>query len=318
MARTVLVTGGLGFIGSHVVQALLRAGSDVVVIDRETDGNAADEILEAPERAAVPVIARAIPARRSLAKLLRVHRVDTIVHLASPMQTVTESDPRLTVDGMIGPQIAILDAARIAGARKVVWASSVGVFGRNEDYPRLPIANDAPHRPLTLYGAAKSFMEQLADRYTACHGLDTLGLRFPLVYGPGRRRGGGQFTTQLIERAALGRPCEVGGGDARYDWMYVTDAARSVELAIDADQTPSRALTVTGEVGSVGDVADFLRGWFPDAAIDVRAGSSPLVADFDPNPARSEIGYEPQVGLRAGVLATANAARRRHGLAEVR
>jgi UDP-glucose 4-epimerase len=316
MASTVLVTGGLGFIGSHVVRALLRAGTPVVVIDRIAEGNAADEVLTPEERAVAPLVASGIPGASALASLLRECTVDAVVHLASPLSVATEPEPRLVVEDMIDPHLALLEAAREAGIRRVVWASSVGVFGRASDYPVTPIPNDAAHLPLTLYGAAKSLMERLSARYSAIHGLDTIGLRFPLVYGPGRRRGG-QFTTRLIEGAAIGEPCVAEAIDARFDWMYVADAARSVELALAAGTTAARALTVTGEVATVRDVVDLLRGWFPASEIALEPGSSELVADYDPAPARAQIGYAPAISLRDGVLATANAARRRAGLPAV-
>jgi nucleoside-diphosphate-sugar epimerase len=99
--------------------------------------------------------------------------------------------------------------------------------------------------------------------------------------------------------------------------MYVGDAARSVLLALAAGLTPSRALTVGGEAGTLDDVVALLRSWFPATAIRVQPGTTPLVADFDPEPALAQIGYRPAVSLRDGVLATANAARRRAGLAEI-
>jgi UDP-glucose 4-epimerase len=317
MATRILVTGGLGFIGAHVVRELLRVGHTVVVMDRLAEGNAADEILSAEERQAIVVVVSEIPAAGELAALLTEHGIEVVVHLASPLSSATEAQPGLVVDAMIVPHLAILDAAREAGVSRVVWASSVGVFGRPTDYPRLPIPNDAPHYPLTLYGAAKSLLERLSSQYTARLGLDTLGLRFPLVYGPGRKRGAGQFTTRLIEGAARGESGVAEAGDARFDWMYVTDAARSVERAVAADATPSRALTVCGEVATVREVAAMLRGWFPSAEIGVQPGTSELVADYDAGAALAEIGYAPATPLREGVLATANAARLRARLPQV-
>jgi UDP-glucose 4-epimerase len=316
-ATTVLVTGGHGFIGAHVVRQLLEDGRRVIVIDREQGGNAADEVLSAEQRASVRSVAGAIPGVRTLTRLLREHAVEVVVHLASPLATATETRPRLVTDEMITPHFAILEACRLGGARRLVWASSVGVFGRAQDYPRLPIPNDAPHLPLTLYGAAKSFLEHLSAHYSAQHGLDTVGLRFPLVYGPGRRRGGGQFTTQLIEGAALGRRCVVESANARYDWMYVADAARSVLMAIQAAPASSRALTVCGQAATTGEVAEMLRNWFPEAELVTRPGTADLVADFDPGPALDQLGYRPARTLPEGVLATANAARQRAGLAQV-
>lgn len=311
---SVLVTGGLGFIGAHVVHGMLAAGSDVVVIDRAPENNAADEVLSREERAAVQCVAREIPAQEPLAELLSRHGVETVVHLASPLATVTEVHEQTVVDQLIAPSIALFEACRREGVRKVVWASSVGVFGMRRDYASLPIGNDAPHHPITLYGAAKSFLERMAAHYTAAHGLDTLGLRFPLVYGPARQRGGGQFTTRLIEGAALGKRCEVESADDTNSWMYVEDVARSVMLAAGAEQTPSRALTVVGHTATTREVAAILSECFPEAELVLKPGESGLVAEFDPAPALAEIGYSPAHTLRDGLLATANAARDRAGL----
>ncbi len=309
-----LVTGGLGFIGAQVVRELLASGAPVLVIDRQQDSNSADEVLSAEQRALVHVVGTRIPGIRTLTRLLREWSVETVIHLASPLATVTEARPRLSVDEMITPQLAILEACRLAKVRRLVWASSVGVFGRVHEYSRVPIGNDAPHYPLTSYGAAKSFLERLATHYTIRHRLDTLGLRFPLVYGPARQRGGGQFTTELIEGAALGRRCVLQSADERYNWMYVADAARSVLLAVEAAPTSARALTVCGEVASTREVAEMLGEWFPDAEVVALAGTTDLVADFDPAPAFAQLGYRPARTLREGVLATANAARQRAGL----
>ena len=124
---TILVTGGLGFIGSYVVRALLRAGHRVLVIDRHVEGNAADEVLDATERAGIDVVATTIPTAEELAALLRREGVEQVAHLASPLSVRTESDPGLAITEMVVPQLAVLDAAREAGVDRVVWASSVGV-----------------------------------------------------------------------------------------------------------------------------------------------------------------------------------------------
>jgi nucleoside-diphosphate-sugar epimerase len=220
------------------------------------------------------------------------------------------------VDEMISPHVAILEACRITQAKRLVWASSAAVYGRVHDYPRLPVANDAPHMPVTVYGAAKSFLERLSSHYTARYHLDTLGLRFPLVYGPGRRRGGGQFTTHLIEGAALGKRCEVPSADTKHDWLYVADASRCVCMGMRAGALTTRALTVCGQVATTREVGDMLRAWFPDAELVMAEGADDL--DFDPTPALNELGYAPAVPLRDGILATANAARQRSGLRTVR
>ncbi len=314
MATTVLVTGGFGFIGAHVVRDLLEAGSRLVVIERAAEGNSADEVISAAQRSSLEHVSGDIPDAETLTMLLQEYEVDTVVHLASSLATVTETRERATVEEMISPHLAVLDACRRAHTRRVVWASSVGVFGKSRQYGFLPIPNDAPHLPLTLYGAAKSFLERMSAHYTTAYGLDTLGLRFPLVYGPARQRGGGQFTTRLVEAAALGRRYVVERADDKNSWMYVADAARSVTLAIRAKPTPSRALTVVGYTATTREVAAILTAWFPDADLVLRGGDVGMVARFDPTPALRQIGYEPSYTLRDGLLATANAARERAGL----
>jgi nucleoside-diphosphate-sugar epimerase len=148
-----------------------------------------------------------------------------------------------------------------------------------------------------------------------CHGISALGLRFPLVYGPGRRRGGGQFTTELIEGMALGERTVVNKADQKNDWLFVIDAARSVVLALDSEATG--ALTVTGEVATTREVAEMLRDWFPASDLSLVGGSSDLVAEFDATAALTQLGYEPHFSLGHGVRQTANAARARAGLSGV-
>jgi nucleoside-diphosphate-sugar epimerase len=272
-------------------------------------------VLSDEDLAAVEHAASSFPDTRALVALFERRSVTAVVHLASPLATRTERVPQSVVDEMIAPQRAILDACREADVDRLVFASSVGVFGRVGDYPSLPIPNDAPHVPQTLYGAGKAFLEYLTHQYSVCHGISALGLRFPLVYGPGRRRGGGQFTTELIEGMALGERTVVRKADQKNDWLFVVDAARSVLLALDSDATG--ALTVTGEVATTREVAEMLRHWFPASDLSLVGGSSDLVAEFDATAALTQIGYEPHFSLGDGVRQTANAARARAGLTAV-
>ena len=315
MQRSALVTGGYGFIGAHAVRALLGAGYRVAVIDRELAGNAATDILTGDELSAVEHAAASMPDASQLADLMRERAVTDAIHLASPLATRTEGTPEAVIDEMIAPHRVVLDACRLAGVRRLIWASSVGVFGRRSDYAALPIPNDAPHVPQTLYGAGKAFLEQLTSKYSERYGLSALGLRFPLVYGPGRRRGGGQFTTELIEGVALGERVIVANGDLVNDWLFVEDAAQSIVRAIDSDACG--AVTITGHVATTRAVAGLLRLLFPEADLTIDGGAGDLVAEFDSTAALAKIGYRPETSLADGVLATANAARARRGLPAV-
>jgi len=314
MSHTFLVTGGYGFIGAHVVRRLVRRGDRVLIIDRVATGNSADEVLTEADLGSVGYLGADVQEPGQLAGVLAAHGVRTVVHLASPLASVTEVDPGAVVLDMIDPHLRVLDAARKAGVTRVVWASSVGVFGRARDYPAGPVPNDAALLPFTLYGAGKALLERLTEGYSRCHGLAALALRFPLVYGPSRQRGPGQFTTRLIEGAALGQPVAVAAPDERYDWMYVEDAARCLIQAVDAKSVGSPALTVGGTRASLREVVALLVGWFPDAQIELGQTEPDQAAETDTCAAARELGYQPATSLRDGVLATVNAARVRAGL----
>ncbi len=317
MSNTILVVGGYGFIGAYVVRQLAERGEHVLVIDRVPIGNSADTVLGVEDRVAVEFLGKEVPDVASLVQILSERKIRRIVNLASPLGTETEVHPGAVVKDMVDPHARILDAATNAGIHRVVWASSVGVFGRARDYPVSPIPNDAPLLPFTLYGAGKALLEHISAGYTRCHGLGTIGLRFPLVYGPSRQRGGGQFTTRLIEGASLGRRVFIPAPDEGYDWMYVEDAARSVLCALDVESVRSTALTVGGTRATVRDVMDLLAEWFPGAALEEGTAPVEAAAVTDSGAAAIELGYAPAVTLRDGLLATANKARLRAGLAVV-
>jgi nucleoside-diphosphate-sugar epimerase len=314
MSHNFLVTGGYGFIGAHLVRRLVRRGDRVLVIDRTAAGNSADEVLAEQDRGGISYLGAEVPEQEQLANTLAAHGVRTVVHLASPLASVTEVDPGAVVRDMIDPHLRVLDAARKAGVTRIVWASSVGVFGHARDYSTAPVPNDAALLPFTLYGAGKALLERLTEGYQRCHGMEALALRFPLVYGPSRQRGPGQFTTRLIEGAALGEPVAVAAPDERYDWMYVEDAARCLVQAVDAESVGSPALTVGGTRASVREVVALLLGWFPAAQIELGETEPDQAAETDSLAGGRQLGYEPATSLRDGVLATANAARVRAGL----
>jgi UDP-glucose 4-epimerase len=313
----VLVTGGAGFVGAYVVRELLQSGDVVVVYDRLPSGNALDFILGATVQHPFVAVAGEIANGDRLSRVMQEHAIEAVVHLASPLGAVTEGDPPLAVRDMIDGQLAVLAASRAANVKKVVWASSVGVYGGPERYPVRPLPNDAPHYPLTLYGACKSFNERLAEHYTTTFGLETIGLRFPLVYGVGRQRGNAMHSNELIEKPALGIPCRIERGDMEYVWLYVLDAARLVSQALRCGPTSSRSFNVCSEVGAMRRAVAIVQSWFPEASIDVDPGGDSIVAEYDCAALNQEVGFSPAWSLRDGLRDSVNIVRARAGLSLV-
>ena len=310
----VLVTGGAGFIGSYVVRELIRAHHTVVAYDIQIAQNSLDHVLSEDERSRVILVAGDMTDAAEFNKALRQYDIEAIAHLASPLSSQTEDDPAFAIRNMIEAQYVLLEAARMAKVRKVVWASSIGVYGGASLYSTLPLPNNAPHYPTSLYGACKSFNEYLSAHYADKYGIDTLGLRFPLVYGVGRLRGNGMYFVDLVERPALGLPCRVPLAEAVYDWLYVADAARLVVRALCVGKTASRNFNVGCEMVSIRRAAAIIKEWLPDAVFEFEPGEYPIVEDCDWSALRDEVGFTPVWSLQKGLHECLNIVRTRAGL----
>lgn len=220
-----LVTGGAGFIGSHLVDALLAAGHTVRVIDdlstgrRENLDHRAELILG---DAADPALVRAA-----------MQSVDGCFHLAAVASVARANEDWLGCHrSNLTATIAVLDAARAAGGRPVVYASSAAVYG---DQPAGPLTEAAPARPLSAYGADKLGSELHARVAFGVHGVPTLGFRFFNVFGPRQDPKSPYSGVISIFADAIrqDRPITVhGDGQQTRDFVFVADVVRHLVAAM--------------------------------------------------------------------------------------
>ena len=300
-----LVTGGAGFIGSNLVDALLARGDRVAVIDNLSTGKRAN--LE-----------------RALAQGVSLHDVDVRDHeavesvfaAASPQlvfHLAAQIDVRHSVEhpaddaqtNILGT-IAVLESARKVGARRVVNSSTGGGLYGEADL--LPTPEDHPVRPLAPYGQGKYAAEGYCELYARLHGLSTVSLRYGNVYGP-RQDVHGEAGVVAIFCGALveaRRPTVFGDGRQTRDWVDVSDVVRANLLAADAAVT--RPVNIGwGRETSVLELLDALRD------VDDRGAAlnSPAFAPerpgevrrscLDVERARQELGWEAEVKLRDGL-----------------
>lgn len=313
----ILVTGGCGFIGAHVVRRLIRAGHRVAVLDPAPPG-LLDELLTPDQLAALPVISGRAENFRDLSAIIRTYAVDQIVHLASLLHPTCDEHPAEAVEANVGGQIAVLEAARLWDIRRTVWTSSVAVFGsphlqQHLQHP-VPLPNDATHRPSSLYGATKSFSEFLARHYREKWDVDIIGLRLTMVYGPGRLRGATAFVNRVLHEVALERNVRVPCADDVLDWQYVEDVAALIERCLAAKRTMTTIFNTRFHIRSVRDFCEYLRLLFPQLKIDCAPGIFGLAWQLDDSALQREIGFVPAYHMERGVLDTINHVRSRHGL----
>jgi UDP-glucose 4-epimerase len=247
-----LVTGGCGFIGSHLTAALIARGAAVRVLDDLSTGSRAN--LAPGAELVVGDVADPATVRAAMAG------VDAVFHLAA-----IASVQRCTEDWLgahrvnLGGTIAVLDAAREGWGRApipVVYASSAAVYG---EVARLPIAEDAPCRPLSAYGADKLGSELHARVAGTVHGVPTIGFRFFNVFGPRQdpRSPYSGVISIFCDRFARGEGVEIyGDGGQTRDFIAVADIVAGLLAGLEAASTKAPVLNLcTGRATSVLELA---------------------------------------------------------------
>jgi len=289
MARY-LVTGGCGFIGSHLVERLLAAGHEAFVLDDLSTGKR-DNL---PTSVPVTVGTVADPAVVAAA----MAGMDGCFHLAAVASVDRSREAWLeTHQTNLSGTIAVFDAARHANPRgpiPVVYASSAAVYGDN---PNMPLREDAATRPLSAYGADKLGCELHARVADGVHGVPTTGFRFFNVYGP-RQDPKSPYSGVIsifAGRIAKGQPITINGdGEQVRDFIYVKDLVRCLTAAMDAPRAGAPVFNVcTGVPTTVNRLAEVLaslsgraleRTYGPARAGDIRLSigdPSNLRAAFD-------------------------------------
>lgn len=224
----ILVTGGAGFIGSHLVDALVANGHDVIVVDHHQR-----EKLRYPNALAKEV--RCDFRDPQVAALLLAERPDAICHLAAQI-SVTQSiaDPLRDAQRNIIDALQLLDRARRAGVKKFVFSSSGGaIYG---DYPVRPTPLVSDSLPSTPYGISKLMFECYLEQCYQQHGLSYVALRFANVYGPRQQvtsGGEGSVISTFLSRFRSGEAVVVyGDGTASRDYVFVADAVNAFVRAL--------------------------------------------------------------------------------------
>ena len=255
--KRVLVTGGAGFIGSHIIDLLVEEGcSEIVAIDNMERGRP-ENLAKAMATGPVRLIEGDIRDRVLMEQL--VSNSDLVFHQAALRITQCAENPRLAMEVMVDATFDLLELCVQYKVEKVVAASSASIYGMAEQFPTAE--SHHPYNNWTLYGAAKVFNEGLLRSFNHMYGLDYAALRFFNVYGP-RMDIHGVYTEVLIrwmERIAAGQPPVIfGDGHQTMDFVYIEDVARANVLAAKADVTDEVFNVASGTETSLRQLAEML------------------------------------------------------------
>jgi UDP-glucose 4-epimerase len=297
----ILVTGGAGFIGSHVVDTFLGAGHEVAVVDHLSTGN----------RAWVNPRAKlhAVDLRsRRLAEVFAAERPEVVAHLAA-QAAVSRSvnDPVFDASVNVGGGLNLLDCCRRFGVRRMIYSSSGGAGYGDTDV--LPTPETHPSLPMSPYGITKVAMELYVGAWTQIFGMSGISLRYANVYGPRQNHQGEAGVVAIFcHRLLTGQaPVVNGDGGQTRDFVYVGDVARANLLALERSDATGGINIATGIETSVNDIY---------AGIKSAAGSS-VAAQYgparpgeqrrsclDPKLAERVLGWRPTVTLGEGLTRT--------------
>ncbi|MFP6896594.1 MAG: NAD-dependent epimerase/dehydratase family protein [Roseibacillus sp.] len=300
-----LVTGGAGFIGSHLVESLLGDGHEVTVFDDFNDyydpevkhGNVAAflspvEVVEGDIRDAVLV-------ERTFAG----NKFDCVVHLAARAGVRPSiSDPKLYFTTNIDGSFNLLDACRHHGVNHFVFASSSSVYGINK---KVPFAESDPiERTISPYAATKLACEQICSNYSHLFGMRMVCLRFFTVFGPRQRPdlAISKFTHLLLEGNSIER---YGDGSSARDYTYIDDIIQGVRASIDYDGSPFEIFNLGGsQTTTLSELIEIIQDELGVTAEVIVKPDQPgdvprTFADVDK--AKRLLGYEPKTGPRDGI-----------------
>ena len=308
MTRRALVTGGAGFIGSHVVDLLLQEGYHVEILDDLSSGRR-ENVPQGAVLHEVDIISE------EAARVVRVGRFDALFHLAAQIdvrKSVTEpvTDSRINILGSLN----LLEAVRASGHQTRVIFSSTGgaIYG---DFVPIPSVEDMPKDPESPYGIAKLSVELYLGYYGRVHHIDTVALRYSNVYGPRQDPHGEAGVVAIFCNKMLkGEPLTVfGDGNQTRDYVFAGDVARANLAAATATLPPARQVDVrafnigTGRETSVLELAETLRRAAETSVtvqhLPARPGELPRSAVSNQK-AVASLQWQPTVNLEDGLRMT--------------
>jgi UDP-glucose 4-epimerase len=304
----IIVTGGAGFIGSHVCDLFLSLGHTVLALDDLSSGSPSN--LDPRVR-----LVRADIRSKEAAELIVSEAPDALAHLAAQMDVRRSvADPRFDADVNLSGLLNVLEAAVRARTKRVLFSSTGGaIYGEQDTFPA---TEEHPIRPCSPYGVSKAAGELYLRYYREQHGLSYAALRYANVYGPRQNPHGEAGVVAIFcERLLAGRPCTIfGDGKQTRDFVHVSDVARANALALSSavDGPFNVGTGAETDVNAVYAALAKAAGVARDAERAPARMGEQARSVIDPAKSARVLGWKPEIGLTEGLAGTYAFFRDRH------
>jgi UDP-glucose 4-epimerase len=298
MARRTIVTGGAGFIGSHLVERLLKEGHEVIVLDNFSTGRP-ENLADFSDNPRLQVKQVDIAGQRTIQPFFK--GVDWVFHLAALADIVPSiQQPVAYHKANVEGTVAVLEAARSAGVGRFIYVASSTCYGIPDEFPTPETAAPGPMYP---YALTKHVAEQYVMHWYKLYKLPCLSLRFFNVYGPRSRTSGtyGAVFGVFLAQKLAGKPFTVvGDGKQTRDFTFVTDAVSSLITAAESSLTGRAFNAGSGNTYSVNRLVELLGNEAGVVYVPKRPGE-PDCTQADISRIKAELGWSPRVSLEEGV-----------------
>jgi len=306
----VLITGGMGVIGSTVSRTFVHEGYRPVLMARHLDRD-----LIRPIEDKVDIELGDVLDFPRVLSILQSYNVTHVIHLAALIGALSNKNPPQSIKINVIGTLNILEAARFMKVRRVIYMSAKGVYGHIDGeyaHPTYrPLTEDHPKNPVRIYESAKLMGEHIGEFYQRTYGLEFAALRASSSYGPGKtvRHGGMAVVSKIIEGAHAGNPVKISkGADQKNDFIYNKDIAHGIYLACTASRLNHTAYNLGTGVGvTLGDVAAEVTRVIPQADIEIgpglhyMEGPTHYYCIYDVTRARQDLGFSPQFTLSGSI-----------------
>ena len=298
MAETYFITGARGCIGSWVVKALAERGDTIVIFDRSADSRRLTAIMKPDDIHPLRFVIGDITDAAAIQVALQESSARRVIHLAGLQVPACQANPAAGALVNVIGTLNVLEAARLAGVERLVYASSAAVFGVGED--DTPLDEGAASEPGTHYGVFKRTNEGNARVYFLTHGLSSVGLRPLTVYGVNRDSGLTSDPTKAMKAAILRVPFHIRFSGAT-DFQYVRDTAAAFIACADRAPVGAHVFNLHGETVEVANIVKVINEKAGQELVTFSGPPIPIPAAINDAAIRRMLGSLPSTPLKVGI-----------------